>query len=224
MTAILIVNACSILTDAEVQSILPALQRWDDEMLRPSYGLDACTYSFMPHGQLPNPADTSVWPIFLNRHSIDDGVLGWHDDQAGKTFGRIFVGDAMRYGVEWTVTLSHEAAETRVDPQINDLVALPDGRQTLREACDAVESDDQAIDVDGVKLSNFVLPAYWRNDPLGPWDYQRRLSGPAPALTPGGYLSIFDGSNWVQITAMHLGGGPSWRSQWAHHSHRRPRI
>src|SRR5579859_7212573 len=107
MTAILIVNASSVLTDAEVRAVLPALQKWDDEMLRPAYDLDACAYGFMPQGQLPDPTDNSVYPIFLNRHSTDDGILGWHDDQAGKTFGRVFVGDAIRYGVAWTVTLSH---------------------------------------------------------------------------------------------------------------------
>lgn len=219
---VLIVNACDVLTDSEVAAVLPAIQRYDDEILRPAYGLEPCTYDFMPRGQLPDPGDHSVWLIFLNRHSTDEGTLGWHDDQAGKTFGRVFVGDCLRYGVSWTVCLTHEIAETRVDPDIKQMILLPAGRQTLKEVCDAVESDDQAILVEGVQCSNFVLPSYWTNDPSGPWDFQGRLAGPAPALTPGGYLSIWDGASWSQLTAMMVGGPPSFRSIRWHHSHRRP--
>lgn len=224
MTDILIVNASPVLLDGEVSSIIPALQKWDDDYLRPAYGFDRCTYHFMPRGQLPDPNDASVWPIFLNRHSVDPGALGWHDDDSGRVFGRVFVGDCLRYGVSWTVDLSHEAAEMRGDPHVDQKFVMPDGRISMVELCDAVEADELAITVDGVRFSDFVLPDYWSAKTSGKFDYQGALTGPCPTLTPGGYMSIWDGRGWTQHTAMFLGGPPSYRSIRFHQSHRRRRM
>lgn len=222
MVAIIVVNASTILRDEEVEAVLPALQRWDNEMLAPSWGLEPCTYSFLPRHRL-NEVSENDWPIYINRHSTDASALGWHDDRAGRIFGRVFAGDCLRYGVSWTVDLSHEAAEMRGDPTIDRIVTLPDGRQAIVELCDPVEDDLLAIDVDGVKLSDFVLPAYFDGGP-GPYDYGNHLRGPCPTLTSGGYQSLLVNGAWTQVTAMYLGGDPSYRSQRYHRSHRMPRI
>lgn len=233
MPEIVIVNASSVLTDAEVQAVIPALQRWDDEMLRPAWGFDPCTYSFASRHQMPAPNDPR-WPIYVNRHSTDPGALGWHDDRAGRIFGRVFAGDCLRYGISWTVDLSHEAAEMRGDPTIDRVVTLADGRQALVELCDPVEDDRFAIDVGGVKLSDFVLPGYFgmllghpmgtTDPPMPPFDYGGHLSGPCPTLTTGGYQTLIVDGQYTQVTAMYLGGDPSYRSQRYHRSHRAPRI
>jgi hypothetical protein len=73
-----------------------------------------------------------------------------------------------------------------------------------------------------VKLSDFVLPAYFSTD-AGPYDYQNRLKGPVPTLAPGGYQSIFDGE-WHQVTARLLGGPASYRSTRYDGRHRVPRF
>ena len=217
---IVIVNASPVLTDAEVQIIVPALQHVDDTMLRPAWGFEPAVYSFMPLGQLP-AADDIRWPIYLNRHSTDPGALGWHDDQ-GRPFGRVFVGDCLRYGISWTVDASHEAFEMRGNPFIKEFVKLVDGRTTVRELCDAVEDDALAIEVGGVKISDFVLPAYFARDEVGPYDYGGHLAGPCPALTAGGYQSLLVNGVWTQLTAMLLGGPPSYRSARYHHGDRLP--
>ncbi len=226
MTDIVIVNASPVLPDTAVQAILPALQKWDDDYLRPSWGLDRCLYHFLPWGQLPDPNDRSIWPLFLNRHSADDGVLGFHDDLAGQTYGRVFVGDCLRYGVLWTVDLSHEAGETRVDPDIRQMFTLEDGDIVLKEVGDAVEADENAIVVDGTPFSDFTMPDYFSTKGQGRFDYQQKLHAPAPALLTGGYMGIWKRNSgvWTQVTAMHLGGGPSWRAQRFHQSHRRHRL
>ena len=224
MVEIVVVNASNVLTDAEVTAVIPAIQKWDDSLLRPAWGFDPCTYSFATwHDFQQRPVDPNRWPLFLNRHSTDPGALGWHDDQSGMIFGRVFVGDCLRYGVSWTVDLTHEAAEMRGDPTIDKTATLPDGRLALVELCDPVEDDLYAIEIDGVKLSDFVLPSYFSAG-AAPYDHRGILRGPCPTLASGGYQSIFDRGNWTQVTAMGLGGPPSYRSQRYHRGHRLPRI
>lgn len=225
MIEIAVVNASNVLTDAEVGAVVPALQEADDTLLRPAWDLPECKYSFVPRDQFDGSWDWTDprWPLLVNRHSLDPGVLGWHDDRQGRIFGRVFAGDCLRYGVSWSVDLSHEAWEMRVDPDTNRLWKMPNGHYALVEACDPVESDDLAIRVGGVRLSDFVLPAYFSTG-VGPYDHGGYLTGPCPHLTAGGYQSIFTGTTWVQKTAMMLGGPPSYRSQRYHRSHRIPRV
>lgn len=223
MIEIVIVNASHILTDAEAAAIVPALQVWDDTMLAPAWRIAPCKYSFQTWAEFRAAPIASTWPIFLNNHSTDPGVGGYHDDQAGLVYGRIFVGDCVRYGISWTVDCSHEAAEMRGDPTIDKTFTMADGRLAMHELCDAVEDDALAIDVNGVKLSDFVLPAYFSAADAGPYDYGNHLTSVCPALTTGGYMSIYDGTSWSQVTAMYLGGGPSYRSVRYHHGDRRMR-
>ncbi len=224
MTDILIVNASPVLTDAQVSAKLPALQKWDDNYLRPAWGLDKCTYHFMPRSQLPDINDHSTWPIFINNHSRDPGALGWHDDQAGLIYGRVFAGDCIRYGISEWVDLSHEVGEMRVDPTINRFFTMADGRIALVEIGDAVEDDLNAIIVDGTPFTDFTMPDYFSSKTTGRFDYQQKLHAPCPALLPGGYMSIFEKGQWHQVTAMYLNGPPSYRSLRFHNSHRRLAI
>lgn len=222
MTAIVIVNASKVLRDAEAATVVAALQVADDALLRPAWGFDPCTYSFMPFGQMPAAGDPR-WPIFLNNSSADPSVGGFHDDQSGVIFGRCFVGDCIRYGISWTVDVSHESFELRGNPTINKTVTLGDGRVALAELADPVEDDALAIDVNGIKISDFVLPAYFSVGP-GPWDYQKKLAGPCPTLLPGGYQSLYEGGAWTQVTAMYLGGPLSYRATRYSARHRAPKF
>jgi hypothetical protein len=67
----------------------------------------------------------------------------------------------------WTSMLSHEAIEMMADPQLNTLVQGPHpghaGRLVFhyQEVCDPVQSETYAID--GVTVSNFVLPHYYNS-------------------------------------------------------------
>lgn len=218
MTNIVLVNASSVLSDDAVAAILPALQKWDNTMLRPAYEFDPCTYRFMSwHSFRASPPPPEAWPIFINNHSSDASALGWHDDQSGRVFGRVFAGDCLRYGISWTVDVSHEAAEMRGDPQINKTFKMADGRVAIYELADAVESDECGIMVDGVLLSDFVLPSYWaERAPAGQTDYAGHLRGACPALAPGGYMSVYDGGQWTQVTKRWIGGPSSYRSGRTH--------
>lgn len=191
---------------AEVSSAIAAMQIqvdrdfypvWKDKIRAPIHFVYAANVHAIPAG---------AWPIYLNKHSTDPGALGWHDDQNGQIFSRVFVGDCRRYGLSPSVTLSHEALELILDPDIKRVWKMPDGRLAAFEACDAVESDDLAVEINGVKLSDFVLPAYFSTGTRLPFDFGHRLTGPCPDLTPGGYMSIRDKSGWTQVQADRLDG------------------
>ena len=69
---------------------------------------------------------------------------GTNLDEHGRIEGKVFAADDQRYGVSWTVDLTHELLEMLGDPTTNNLIDLPDGRQCIREVCNAVEDDSIA--------------------------------------------------------------------------------
>lgn len=192
---------------------MKGLQKWDDQYVRPAYGLDKCTYSFMTFADFQAGKGAGAWPLFLNNHSVDPGILGFHDgrDEFG-VYGRMFIGDCIRYGVSATVGLSHEAAEMRWNPRVDKFHRLPDGRWATAELCDAVSGDENAIAVGYMLFSDIVLPDYWSVKRRGKFDVMGKLNGPCPTVTPGGYQSIWDGTAWHQINARYLGGPSAYRS------------
>jgi hypothetical protein len=205
---LVIVNASPVITDAEAAAMVIPIQRQIDEDFLPAWGdrAVAVNVDFATVRDIPD-LPPSCWPIFLNRHSNDSDALGWHD-QTDRIFARVFVGDCIRFGLDWRVTLSHEALEIILDPDIKRVWRMPDGRLAALEACDAVEADRLSYEIAGKRVSNFVLPAYFSSDRTGPFDFCGNLRGPCPELTPGGYMSIADrtGRNWTQVQAMQRDG------------------
>jgi hypothetical protein len=217
MQDLIICNASTILPDADVRAVIAPLQRQIDEQFLPwwqPHGVPPVKVSFATIKDIPTlPPD--CWPIFLNRHSLDEGALGWHDDDALQhiaVYSRVFVGDILRFGLSWTVTISHEALEMMLDPDIRRVYTIKSGLYSALEVADPVESDDLAYEIDGVKLSDFVLPAYFSHSATGPFDYGNHLHAPCPALAEGGYLSIRDLSGWHQIYANRADGLPGRRA------------
>lgn len=208
MRNLILVNASPILKDSEVEACVKPLQKQIDRDFYPAWfeRVDKHRVSFASASEIPNLEDSpDTRPIFMNRHSVDDDALGWHDFDTTsfkrRAYSRVFVGDSMQLGLDWRTTLSHEALELILDPDVRRVWRMPDGRYAALEACDAVEADDQAYDIDGFPASNFVLPRYFSQNKKGPWDFRAKLSGPCPTLTPGGYMSITDShGNWSQVT------------------------
>lgn len=219
ITSIILVNACDVLSDAEVAASVPAFQYYDDTILRPAWDLAPCSYSFMPwaqfekvyratSGELAWPQGT-VAPLFFNKNSSDPGALGWHEDDLNSIFGRVFVGDDLKYGVSPWVDASHEACETRVDPLTNRTVMLENGDRALVEVGDPVEDDLFKITMPGFEkypMSDTVNPRYFGlTNPSGltGYDYGGHLTAPCPALLSGGYQSLLKkgATDWTQLTA-----------------------
>ena len=129
-----------------------------------------------------------------------ENALGYHSlNNRGVPFGFVFTRLSERIGEPWSVTLSHEALEMAMDAEVNLLSAGPhpnpeeNGRIVYHwyELCDAVQDDH--YDIDGVAVSNFVLPLYFTVD--DEHDNHNDFLGTRIAsfgVNPGGYVGFWD--------------------------------
>jgi hypothetical protein len=207
MKFLYVVNASPLLQDAEVNDVITPLQTQIDRDFIPAWRgrLREPGIKVVPAGMHDIPSLVpDCWPIFLNRHSNDADSLGWHDDdptQNIRTYSRVFVGDCMQLGLNWHTTLSHEALELILDPDIRRIFKMANGRLAAYEACDAVEADELAYSIGGFAASDFVLPNYFSRSGLPPFDFGRHLKGRCPDLTSGGYMSVTNSKGvWTQVS------------------------
>jgi hypothetical protein len=200
-----IINRTRTLADEKVQRAIRAINRQIAQDFEPywSFGatlrLEGNTGARSAKRELSDMRGDAI--IYLcNRIDAEDAD-GYHDTyDSGIPYG--FVLTDLALDPSWTVTLSHEALELIADPQGNMLVKGPHPKHRNRnvfhwfEMCDAVQDEWYAID--GVKVSNFVLPLYFtpgeqrdgRNDFLG-----RRHGGKTLrsfGINPGGYIGFYD--------------------------------
>ena len=195
------------LQDEAVQSAIRAINRQITEDFAPYWSLGAQLR--LEGRSTPTPGKQSLPDmrgdavLYLWDKTDVPGALGYHDrNNAGIPFGFVFLDLIEKLGESWTVTLSHEALEAILDPEVNLLVQGPHPADPTRdvfhwyEACDAVQNETYKID--GIDVSNFVLPLYFtsgdeiggRNDFLG-----RRYNGQTLRsfrINPGGYVGFYD--------------------------------
>ena len=215
------------LYDANGQAITAALQIQVDRDFGPAWNLGA-NLVYIPRGHTVPP---NAWPIYLLDHSDQADALGYHDETAQNVpFSRVFVADDIADGLAPSVTISHELLEMLLDPWINDTVIVENNTSTgpsisvyAKEACDAVEDDQFAYDINGIMVSDFVLPPYF--DPQSTADKKFSFRGNVRApftLADGGYISVLTAgpqgvSGWKQQMAQKAGRrqvkkGPSSRT------------
>ena len=149
--------------DEEVLNAVRAVNRQIAEDFEPYWDLGGMLRLADPGGRLIN-ADAI---IRIYRHGHD-----YHWSPTGLPEAHVFtnLSELTRESVPWltwTNELSHEALELIADPQLNTLVQGPHPvhprRRVFhyREVCDPVQSETYKID--GVTLSNFVLPHYYNS-------------------------------------------------------------
>jgi hypothetical protein len=205
-----IFNDSTALSDAQVGDMVPALQFQVSKHFAPAWGVDA-TLVFVPQGQ--NPAAGTWWLTVLD-DSDQAGALGYHDvTPDGMPIGKVFAKTDLDNHLSWTVTASHELLEMLGDPDVNLTTFIQDtprtGRLYAYEVCDAEEDDHYGYVINGITVSDFVLPAYFEPGTAGQtagtqFDYCNKLNGPVPKLLSGGYIGEFDvknGGGWNQVTA-----------------------
>jgi hypothetical protein len=189
-----VVNQSQRMTDAEVQRMTLAGAAQLVQHYGPIYG-KVPMLEFVHAGQTPTGGSS---PITIVDVPDIDGALGYHDEDAsGMAFARIFVNPTLDNGGTTltgpnavSVTFSHEVLELIGDSPANRWVDGPGGSDFAFEMCDAVEGD--AYEIDGVSMSNFVLPAFF--DPRADrasnkFDFLGKLSRPF-TMTPGGYQIV----------------------------------
>jgi hypothetical protein len=151
-----------------------------------------------------HPGADDIWPMIV-MDDIPVNAAGVHLDRDGHPFALIDYDDTPA----WTLTASHECLEMLGDPLGNRLRSAPSikpgqGRvRYLVEVCDPSEADANAYEIDGVTVSDFYFPSYFRPT-AGPgtrFSFTGAIHQPLQVL-PGGYLSWLDPATgrWWQQT------------------------
>jgi hypothetical protein len=179
---IALTNASTCLSDAQVETVLPSLQRQVSRDFCAYWDID-CSLTFLPKAQ----ALVAGWSqIVLTDDPDQAGALGYHEMSSnGTPLGKVFAGLDAESGSSWTVTLSHELLEMLADPWINWCAQGSDGRIYALEVCDAVESDSLGYKIDGVLVSDFITPSWFEPTQADRIDFKKRVSRPME-LAPGG--------------------------------------
>lgn len=202
-----VVNHTKDVSDEELHFAIRAINRQIGEDFKPywhmsaSLRLEGRSTAKPDFKRLPDMRGDAV--LYLWDGKDGDDALGYHETtHRGVPYGFVFTVLAKELGEHWTVTLSHEALELLGDPEVNLLVqgAHPGNPAQVVfhwfEMCDAVQAE--TYDIDGVKVSNFVLPLYFtgdnesgsRNDYLG--KLHKGVALRSFGINPGGYIGFFN--------------------------------
>ena len=198
------------LSDEQVQEGIRAVNRQIAHDFRPHWDFEA---ELRLEGAIGGAPDNEKLPelrgdaiLYLWDEVNVEDALGYHDMNArGTPFGFVFTELVKQLKEPWTVTFSHEALELLADSEANLLVAGPHPADPTKEVfhwyemCDAVQ--DEKYKVDGIWVSNFVLPLYFtpdaeeagRNDFLGRIYKKKALS--SFNINPGGYIGFYNPEN-----------------------------
>lgn len=203
-----------IVSDSQAQKAINAVNRQIAEDFEPYWSMGARLRLDGRTVDQPNKITTPDMRGDAVLYLWDDSDVphaeGYHDtNHSGVPFSFVFVHPG---NSGWTVTLSHEALEMVADPDVNLLVAGPhpddpENRVALfaYEVADAVQAD--TYEIEGIKVSNFVLPLYFtaeneyegRNDFLGKKHNGKTLT--SFGVNPRGYMPYFDldGGKWSEV-------------------------
>ncbi len=203
LPVIAITNASTCLTDAQVEAVLPALQKQVSDDFK-AYWEQDCTLMFLPKDQ---PLTGGWWQIVIADNPDQAGALGYHEmTSQGTPLGKVFAKLDLQSGASWTVTLSHELLEMLADPWVNWCATGSDSRIYALEVCDAVEADELGYTIDGVLVSDFITPAWYEPTCADRLDFKQHVNKELE-LVLGGYISVFDPTGgWTQINARGEGG------------------
>ncbi len=202
MMHISIVNRSRKVADLEVHQVVRAINRQIAEDFEPYWHFGARLRLEGPGGGRLDTAALAEMRgdavIYLVDSVESNDAFGYHDDNLrGIPYGFVFLDLCAQMGDPWSSTLSHEALELVGDPMANLLVEGPSPKDRRHkvfhyfEMCDAVQ--DQSYVVDGVTVSNFVLPAFFAT--TGSAASRRDFLGSDLAsfsITSGGYLGYYD--------------------------------
>jgi hypothetical protein len=202
-----LINRSKEVADARAQEVARAINRQIKDDFEPYWSFGGTLRLEGPIGQRLRVHDQSDMRGDAVMYLVDGTntreAVGWHDaNYRDIPYGIVFLGLCEKLQEDWSVTLSHETLELIGDPLCNLLVEgnHPFDRRRrvlhLFEMCDAVQAESYTID--GVPVSNFVLPSYFslgeqpgrRNDFLGTVHRGKTLQ--SFGMNPGAYLNIFD--------------------------------
>lgn len=183
----------------ELVSVASALQI---QVIRDFGPLWNVTANVLPYHKLEDvPAGT--WPLVIMDSIDNPGAEGIHQDQNGLPISLV------KFDSGWTLTASHECLEMLADPNGDRMkqglspVAYQGTVDFLCEVCDPCEDPSFAYEINGIVVSDFILPAYYGNiftdmENLK-YDFTENIKKPFE-IPQNGYISWKVGDVWFQRT------------------------
>lgn len=212
---ITVVNKSTLVTNAQVQMMVRAVasQLWWHAA--PAWGMTPTSVVFSLDESTAPPGS---WVVGVLDDADQAGILGWHTEENGVIYGRVFAkpvfdngGNAVTKPLSVASVLSHECLETFVDPSCNRYADRGDGVAVALEVGDPVESDSYPIKVDttAVMVSNFVTAAWFDPQATHRFDYMGLCTAPFQ-LSKGGYaIQVKEGA----VSSIFAEDYPAWRRE-----------
>jgi hypothetical protein len=175
------------LPDDELDAICHALHTQVHLHAGPIWGVEA-TVRRVRH---PDDVPTGGYLAICQRSIDVQGAAGYHTVDGHRpeiVVSKEFV-DSI--GMSFPLVFSHEVLEVLGDPLCNRWI-----HDWLAELGDPVER--QSYPIDGIEMSNFVLPVWFEPGSKGPWDYLGLLTRPGE-IAPGGYATTRKGGVEHQV-------------------------
>ncbi len=175
-----------------LRKVAAALDVQVKQHLRLVWDIDAAVSAVEDPLRIPR----GMWPIIVLDHT-PSSVGGLHTTDHGIPFAVVLSSR------NWGLAASHECIEMLIDPTGNKTVRsigleVVDGevRETaqpvdyLLEACDPIEDEDHAYDIDGVAVTDFYTPNYFDDRFVAgrQYSFNGALTRPRE-VRPNGYLS-----------------------------------
>jgi hypothetical protein len=157
---IAIINQSAVLTDAEIQAIVPALQTQVTEDFAPHWGVDADVFFSAPDSVPPGAWRLTLYdldPVY-GRAGRGAGCHGVGDD--GVPLATIVALPLIENGQSWSKVVSHELLEMLGNPYRDKFITYKGSTYRLENA-DPVQSSRHAYEIYGVLVSDFVFPEWF---------------------------------------------------------------
>lgn len=188
-----VVSRSSHIQAGDLSSVVAALQVQVTRDFGPLWGVSAVVDAFPTVEDIP----VGGWVVTIEDDIHTPGAGGFHLARNGQPYALV------QYSDTWSLAVSHETLEMLADPSGNRSQAAPspaDGvTQSLYlvEVCDPCEAAEYAYSIDGILLSDFILPPYY--DAVSrsiPYSFTGAVNQPRQVLR-GGYVSYLDESDHI---------------------------
>jgi hypothetical protein len=199
-----VLNESQTVSDAEVGRLVSVLRTQLARDFTPAWGINADLIVISRGESVPQGS----WGLVILDHSDQASVMGFHDlTDDGLPLAKVFAGTLKDSDRSWTVAASHELLEMLADPGVNLAACVDTGSGPTfyaYEICDPCERDQYGYEIDGIRVADFVFPAWFepfRKPSVSRFDQCCHI-GSWLELLPGGYATVLDpkgGSGWNQV-------------------------
>jgi hypothetical protein len=192
-----VLNRTTAVPEDEIRRCVAALQTQVHCDLAPAWGVDA---ELKYCGPQDTPPPGWWWLELTDEPGAPEapGYLAWRTaSPTGLPVSRVFMKLVQSAGVQWTISASHALVEMLVNPRRN-LAVLTEVEGKLRicthDIADPCSAEEDGYPIGGVRVSDFVFPAWF--DPEGkkgpPYDRAQRLTHPLE-VGCGARVTVYEG-------------------------------